>query len=194
MQQREPTTAERIFYEMFECGIPTFAMYSPQVLEEGFVFPGAREVDREAEMRSTRRVHLAIAAMVVYFMEGFDVTFYSYKTMKEVYRLLIKHLDNWVAVSQDMSFVRFPPMQELQAMEDLARCLHNHLVDAGYGDQLETDVFTAKFGVGLISTGLSIRDYVDNPGRFQLVEAPKKYMFRSRMAVIITNKDKPRYG
>lgn len=188
-----PTTAERIFLECFECGIPTFALYSPQVLEEGFIFPGAREVERDAEMRSTRRLALPIAAMVVYLMEGFDITFYSFKTMKAIYRLLITHLDDWETISRDSAFVKFPPLQELQAMEDLARYLHNHLVDAGYGDQLKTDVFTARFGADLQGGGLSIKAYINNPNA-KFVEAPKQYQFRSRMNVIVVNKDKPRYG
>ena len=175
-----PCVAKRLFHDLFECGIPTVAMYTPEVLAEGYVFPGARECDRDAELRSTRRVYLPIAAMVMYMMQGFDVTFYSYPTMLRVYQLITKHLDNWEYISQDVTGVRFPPMKELQTLELLAIYMHNHLVASGYGDQLNRNAIDVRFG-----QMLSFKAKLRMVEMKELFTAPKKYAYKPRVPVIM---------
>lgn len=177
---KNPCVADRLFGDLFCCGIPTIAMYSPEVIEEGFVFPGATEADRNAELRSTRRVYLPVAAMIVYMMQGFDVTFYDYQTMLRIYQLTTKHLDNWEYISQDCSSVRFPPLKELQAIEQLAIYMHNHLTQNGYGDQLSKNALDVRFG-NMLSFKAKMRMIEEK----QLFTAPKKYRYRPRVPVIV---------
>lgn len=176
-----PCVADRLFNDLFECGIPTVAMYSQSVIEEGFLFPGARECDREAELRATRRVYLPIAAMVVYMMDGFDITFYSFETMLRVYQLTTKHLDNWLYISQDTNSVRFPPPKELQTLELLAIYMHNHLVQNGYGDYLSTNAVQVRFSP-MMSFRARLRAIEEGD---RLKEVPKKYVYRPRVPTII---------
>lgn len=177
---KNPCVAERLFGDLFECGIPTIAMYSAQVIEEGFVFPGARECDRDAELRSTRRVHLPVAAMIVYMLQDFDITFYSYETMLRVYQLTTKHLDNWLFISQDTNSVRFPPIKELQTIEQLAIYMHNYLVANGYGDYLNVKATDVVFG-----NMLSFKARLRMAEEKLLFTAPKKYVYKPRVPTII---------
>jgi hypothetical protein len=176
----KPCVADRLFGDLFECGIPTIAMYSQEVIDEGFVFPGARECDRDAELRSTRRIYLPVAAMIIYMMQDFDVTFYSYETMLRVYQLTTKHLDNWLYISQDTNSVRFPPMKELQAIEQLAIYMHNYLVSNGYGEHLNTNAVNVRF-----SQMLSFRAKLKLADEKEFFAVPKKYVYKPRVPIIM---------
>lgn len=178
---QQPCVAERLFNDLFECGIPTVAMYSQQVIEEGFLFPGARECDREAELRSTRRVFLPVAAMIIYMKDGFDITFYSFDVMLRVYQLTTKHLDNWLYISQDTSSVRFPPTKDLQTLEQLAIYMHTHLVQNGYGDYLNTNAVQVRFSP-MISFRAKLRAIEEGE---RLSQTPKRYIYRPRVPTII---------
>lgn len=185
----QPCVAKRLFYDLFECGVPTIAMYSPEIIAEGFIFPGARECDREAELRSTRRVFLPVAAMIEYMLDDFDITFYSYETMLRVYQLTTKHLDNWLYISQDTRSVRFPPMRELQAIEQLAIYMHNYLVSNGYGEHLNTNAVNVRFGQ-MMSFKAKLRLAEEK----ELFALPKKYVYRPRVPVIMQRLSKEDVG
>lgn len=192
------TDAEKLFNVSVECGVPTIAMYSPQVLEEGFLFPGATEQDRQAELMSTRRVMLPVAAMVCYILDGFDITLYSYRDMKLIYRMIVKHLDNWILVTKDMMFVSVPPLDEMRALDALANSLHDILVENGYGDQLSSDVFIDRGFKNFVGSRLSIREYIEN--KSAMSNMPKriisaKQLYRQRMPLLMMNiKGDSRYG
>ena len=138
------TTAEKLFYTKFLVNVQNRAFYSVQMLEEvGFVSAGT-DKDNENYLNDYRLIHATVPQIAEWNARAEGIILHDLNDATSMYRLIVDHLESWLHVSSFAPYDRFPPIEDIEALDNVAELLHP-LVDVEY-ELFDDPVLMHMFG------------------------------------------------
>lgn len=123
-QTDNATTAQRLFYERFLVYVQNKAFYDEFELENiGFTSAGD-SAHNEAYLNEFRLINTNIAQIAEWCAEGHTMRLYELKHASLIFNILNEHMDNWLNLVHAHPTVNLPPIEDFEAMDQLAEMLY----------------------------------------------------------------------
>jgi hypothetical protein len=120
----EPSPAELLFYTKFYVHVQNRAFYTVDELENiGFVSAGT-DKDNEAYLNDFRLVQCTVPQIAEWNARGEAVKLIKFEDATDMYKLIVNHLDTWITVSAAHPYATYPPIEDIEALDNLAELLH----------------------------------------------------------------------
>lgn len=126
MDPAQQSAAFKIFHYNYYAYISGLYLYSTEdIATFGYVTTGDSETDRVLATEE-REVILTIAQMVAIHAEGGGVRLRNPKDSAQIYELIYTHLSDWRHEIENNPYRRKAPLDDLRAMDEFARELHEY--------------------------------------------------------------------
>lgn len=120
----EASPAELLFFNRFYVHVQNRAFYSVEELEQiGFVSAGT-DKDNESYLNDFRLIQCTVPQIAEWNYKGEAVKLVNLEDATEMYKLIVNHLDSWITVSTMHPYVSYPPIEDIEALDNLAELLH----------------------------------------------------------------------
>lgn len=144
MTEHYLTPAQKLFGTKFCVHVQNRAFYTAHEIEEiGFVSAGT-EKDNESYLNSYRLVQAIVPQIAEWNYRGEGIKLVDLNDAKKMYRLIVDHLDTWINVSTIHPYVKYPPIDDIEALDAVAELLHP-LVDVEL-EMFDDPVLMLMFG------------------------------------------------
>lgn len=152
------SAAYKIFHYPFLCRIAQMHLVSAEVIAQvGSLTTGNAAEDRNLALQQVD-VQLTIAAMAEYLSEGAAITITNPEDAANVYRIIKRHLDDWMEASQANMHLLSAPNEDLHKLDELAGEVYPYarhlLIEKPFHGQLTNrlqELLARRGGIGRLS-------------------------------------------